>query len=295
MSPSPSMPKASGSRNVNACEPWPRLFCAVAAWLCTLGVVAPARAQQVSPVSELKNQCADAYESAQRLRAAGKLIAAREASAFCAQPTCPPLLSGDCQAWAAQLAESIPSLLIEARAPNGQLLTNVSVELDGSAFLWHNDGRAHALDPGQHRLVLSSPGLRSATESVLLLAGSQAKIVQVTLQTEPPKARFTIPTASYLLAGVGLLGLGGFSYFGLAGNSAKRDLEACKPACPESRRAPIERDYLLADASLGVSLVALGLSAWTLIAHSRPEPAPVPSVRLESTADSAFLSYSSRF
>ena len=65
------------------------------------------------------------------------------------------------------------------------------------------------------------------------------------------------------------MGLARFAYFGLSGNGKKSDLATCEPACARSLRAPIQRDYLAADVSLGVSLVSFGLSAWLALASQR--------------------------
>ena len=65
---------------------------------------------------------------------------------------------------------------------------------------------------------------------------------------------------------MGVLGLSSFAYFGLSGNHKKSELAGCEPACSRSLRAPIQRDYVVADVSLGVSLISFGVSACLALA-----------------------------
>ena len=75
----------------------------------------------------------------------------------------------------------------------------------------------------------------------------------------PAPARSRVP--SYVLAGVAAVGAGSFAFFALSGKSKEDDL-ACSPGCPDDRLDPITRDYLIADISLGVSVVALAGSLY---------------------------------
>lgn len=68
---------------------------------------------------------------------------------------------------------------------------------------------------------------------------------------------------------VSLVGFGAFAGFGLYGNSQKRSLETCKPACDPLRVDEVKRDYIIADVGLGVGVVFLGLATWSFV--TRPE------------------------
>jgi hypothetical protein len=61
---------------------------------------------------------------------------------------------------------------------------------------------------------------------------------------------------SYALGGVALVGAGSFAYFALSGRAKESEL-GCSPRCSDSQLDPITRDYLIADISLGVSVLAL--------------------------------------
>lgn len=252
-----------------------------------LGVASPERSALAGdPVHsdaenvELKNQCADAYEATQRLRAEGKLLEARKNAIYCAQSACPGILRRDCAPWASELGASIPSAIFEARSQRGEPLSPVRVQVDGKVMAETLDGRARELDPGRHELLFSGPHLVSKRLEFVMLQGSQMQRVVVvldeaqerTLDTRSTAAPRRIPTLSYVLAGVGVAGLASFAYFGSSGNAKKSDLQQCRPGCDSALRGPLQRDYILADVSLGIGLVALGLSAWTAIASQSSAP-----------------------
>ena len=71
------------------------------------------------------------------------------------------------------------------------------------------------------------------------------------------------PWSAYALAGVGLLGVGGYATFNLKGSADNDALAAlCKPSCrPESVRH-VRNLYLAADISLGIGLAALAGSTY---------------------------------
>jgi hypothetical protein len=84
-----------------------------------------------------------------------------------------------------------------------------------------------------------------------------------------------LPTASYALGGVALVGLAAFTGFALAGES----VQSCAPSCTSSQVAELRRDYLVADVSLvGALAAAGGAVAFALVSnHEAPSAAP-PSV-----------------
>jgi hypothetical protein len=256
-------------------------------------VAAPAAVDSAS--LELKNRCADAYEATQRERAVGHLLVARTAGIFCAQSSCPDVLREDCAKWAAELGASIPSLVVEARGPSGELLSDVRVQADGALFSEHLDGRSREVDPGRHHFRFEAAGFVPVDRELVVLEGHEIQHLSVTLELEPrsPRPRPGLPAASFALAGVGALGLASFAYFGLSGNHKKNELSSCAPACDPAQRAPIQHDYLAADVSLGVSLVSLGVSAWLALASQRPPKDPALEVRAGSQG--ALLSYKRGF
>jgi len=94
--------------------------------------------------------------------------------------------------------------------------------------------------------------------------GSQGELAGA---TPPPAPRSRVP--SYVLGGVGAAAAASFAYFAISGHSAFNQLEQCKPNCRRSDVRDVRTKYLLADVSLGVSVVALATAGYFLF---RPAP-----------------------
>jgi len=86
-------------------------------------------------------------------------------------------------------------------------------------------------------------------------------------EPKPPSGRL-VP---YALAGVGILGLAGFTTFAILGNSQAGDLErTCAPNCQPGQVDSVKTKYHLADVSLGVGLVSVGVATYLWVrTHGR--------------------------
>ncbi len=74
-----------------------------------------------------------------------------------------------------------------------------------------------------------------------------------------------------MFGGIGAAAVGSFAIFAVQGRAAESALAtSCAPFCTHADSTPIERDYLLADASLGVAIVSLGAA---LVIALWPKPA----------------------
>jgi hypothetical protein len=81
-----------------------------------------------------------------------------------------------------------------------------------------------------------------------------------------------VPTAAWVLGGVGAAALGSFVGFALSGRAKENDMmSSCAPYCSQQDEDTMRRRYLVADISLGVSLVSLGAAAY-LVLSSRTGP-----------------------
>ncbi|HEX3775424.1 MAG TPA: hypothetical protein VHV51_13225, partial [Polyangiaceae bacterium] len=293
------------SPNVSACDRSLARRRGLALLFALLGVARQLAAQEPDAAApsatapnadELKNRCADAYESAQRERASGHLLLAREQAIFCAQEHCPALLRDDCVNWTEQLAQSVPKLVLEARGAHREALFAVRVSVDGKPLVDVLDGRERELDPGPHHLRFEAEHYVPVERDVLLVQGGEPTRVVVDLQpvAPPPRPAWKPPISSFVFAGVGLLSLGSFAYFGISGNQRKNrlDSDGCSPACDPTLKAPIERDYAIADASLGVALISFGVSSWLLVtSRHRAEQ----TVYATPTRGGGLLGYRARF
>jgi hypothetical protein len=135
----------------------------------------PARA------ADTKAECIAAADQGQSLRDDGKYTRAREAFTKCARETCPKVVARSCNQWLHETDEATPTVVLGAKDPAGQDLTNAQVTLDGTSFAESLDGKPAQVDPGQHVFRFTRPGSDPAEASVVLRAGEKNRVVGVTL------------------------------------------------------------------------------------------------------------------
>jgi hypothetical protein len=121
-----------------------------------------------------------------------------------------------------------------------------------------------SLPPPETSPTPPAPQTRVSTEG--------AQVRDGVAPSPPPVVHRPVPVSVYVLGGVGALALGSFGYFGLAGRSEYFDLKgACGPDCTKSMVSSAHTKLLVADVSLGVSLIALGSAAYLFL--TRPSTA----------------------
>lgn len=242
--------------------------------VAVLGSAAASRAQ--APPDTSKLTCAVAYEQGQRLRNDGRLLAARAQLQLCSDNACPAVLRGDCTRWLTEVDLSIPTVVLSARDSRGTELGEVRVELDGKLLTTSLDGRPVQVDPGEHTFRFVA-GEKSIEREVTLDVGDRDSRIAVSFgpRAEPTRADDAgvgIPTASWVLAGVGVVGLAGFGYFALDGRSKKSDLDDCKPGCDPDDVDAARRSFLIGDVFLAVGVSAL--AGATLVYATSPSERP---------------------
>ena len=226
---------------------------------------------------QTKRACAASYEQTQRLRQDGKLVEAREQAVACAQAACPALLTSDCSHWVEELDQALPTLVLDVHDEAGRALPGVQVALDGRRLGAGSQGVAFALNPGPHRFRFQAPGRAPVELEEVVVQGRKNQRIEVELKPSaapapvPPRPRYS-PWA-YTTGSLGILGVSGFTYFGLIGNARKKELEgSCSPRCSDADLSPMRRDYLVADVALTVGVVAIATTAILLLeGRSKPE------------------------
>ncbi len=227
--------------------------------LCLATVGSNARAEDSNTAT-----CVAAHHDAQRLRRDGKLMEARARLVVCAGESCPGLVEKDCSKWLDQVSKTIPSVVVSAKDEGGRELTDVTVSVEGHFSRRPVDGSPIELDPGAYRFVYERPGGIRVERNVVLQLGVRNRLVEVTfpggksVHEKPPP-----PPIAYVLAGVGAVGLGSFTYFGLKGRSEYLELKhTCAPRCRPDAGDAARSHFLIADVSLGVAAVSLAASAY---------------------------------
>ncbi|HEY2518029.1 MAG TPA: hypothetical protein VGI39_44465 [Polyangiaceae bacterium] len=133
-----------------------------------------------------KAQCVAANESGQDLHRIGKLREAKAAFASCLAASCPSAVREDCAERLAEVERALPSVVLGATdAASGKDLEEVHVTVDGEPLADVLDGKAAALDPGEHRFRFEASGLPPKEETIVLSEGEKTRRVHVVLGNAP--------------------------------------------------------------------------------------------------------------
>lgn len=253
------------------------------AMLCVLGFCATCPKPGHADV-DAKRRCVRAYEDAQTSKREGKLLDAKDKLLLCSSAQCPEVMHRDCQRWHDEVEASIPTLVFRAETSTGSPISLASASLDGAGAI-ALDGRAVSLDPGRHTVRFSAQGYLPQAKTldvfegeklrreIVVLAPLPAKIERPhpaaldkrpapTPDTEPEtQSHLTLPIA--VSASVAVLGGASATYFGVKARAGEEDLRTCSPHCTQERVEGVKRDYVLANASIG--LAAAGLIVTTVL------------------------------
>ncbi len=246
-------------------RPYPALALALASFV----FVSPALGQDQA-------ECAAAYEKSQELRNQSKLRSAREQLLLCAQAACPDFIKRDCGKWLGEVDSQLPTVVFSARA-NGKDITDVEVRVGGEVLLEALDGRSLPMDPGSTVFTFVSEEHGEKEVTFLVKEGQKSQGVEVDFGGEAPGGAgggvstedADDKTLAYVFTGIGVVGLGAFGFFALTGKSDEDGL-ACAPTktCTDDELDPIKQKYLIADISLGVGLVSLGVATYFFLQPS---------------------------
>ncbi len=234
-------------------------------------------------IADQKEECVSAYTRSQELKGGGKLREAREQLLVCAQAECPDFIKRDCSKWLSDVDATLPTVVFSAKQ-GGRDVTNVRVLSGDKVIAESLDGRAVPWDPGSATFVFESEDLGKKEVTLIVKEGQKAQTVEAVFGKSEgstgveggiDSTAADDKTLAYVLGGVGIVGLGGFAFFGLSGNSDKNGL-ACadEKTCTDDDLDPIKQKYLFADISLGVGVVSLGVATYLLLSPTKPaEPA----------------------
>jgi len=247
------------------------------ATLATFASPTPARADDTVHV------CIAASTQGQTLRKQGKLLDARDQMIACARDACPAIVRSHCARWLTEVDALIPSVVVRAEDASGADVIGARVSIDGQPGKL--DGQPVRLDPGEHTVAIESDHAARREERVLLAEGEKSRLVTLRLApavavasthdessaSHDPSSHGSarsshVPTGAWVLGGLGVVALGGATYFGLTANSDLHDLQStCSPHCSDSRAQPGRTDAVLFDVSLGVGAAAVaGALVWGL-------------------------------
>jgi hypothetical protein len=215
-------------------------------------------------------ECIRQHEAGIAAKDERKLVQAKPSFLACARDECPTAVREECTELLAQIERKVPSVVVVVKDENGRDLVDVRLLVDGKVVSQELTGQAIELDPGKHEFRVEHARSGTLTERVLVVEGEKSRRVRFDFpRKDPPKSpeakkppavreSRSIPVASYVLGGIGVLALGSFGYFALSGRAKENDLDVCSPKCDPAEVDVMRRRYLIADISLGVAVVAFG-------------------------------------
>ncbi len=248
--------------------------------LCALAMVAThTRSAAVDAAPDgTKAQCIASYEQGQTLRHDGKLAEARKQLLLCMRDVCPPLFRKDCDQWLKEVEQTMPSIVVVAKGAKGEDLSDVTVSIDGEVVAQQLDGKDLQVDPGNHVIRFEHGELPPIEQSVLIRIGEKHRALTVrfksggaTGESEEGAAAgkgTPVPASVWVLGGIGVVALGSFAYFGTQGRSDVDGLQSCKPYCEQSDVDSARTKLMVADVSLGIGVVSLGIAAYKLFTRT---------------------------
>jgi hypothetical protein len=236
---------------------------------------------------EDREVCANAAEQGQQLRDEGKYRRAREQMLVCAREVCPGAIRSDCGKWLTELDRDAPTVVLGARDQKGSDVMDVKVSLDGAPLIERLDGKPVLVDSGEHTFKFEAKDGSVREERVLLRAAEKARPIIATFgssststpsggggttaQADQPERSEPSLVPVIIVGAVGVVGLASFATFGIMGKGEVDDLQGCKPNCKQADVDKARTKLIIADISLGVGVVALGVAAFMYLTRPKVE------------------------
>lgn len=271
------------------------LACSVTPAGATGGKAAPSGSKGGAAASSSKAACLAAHEDALSLRTQKKPHAALQKLVACARVECPTVVRKECVELLSVVEKNAPTVTLEARDEAGSDETAVRVTLDGQPFADRLTGSGVDVEPGEHVFRFERADGKAIEHRVLVVEGEKNRKVAADFGTlkppaserPPPPSRepaSSVPVLAFVAGGVAIASVGSFAFFALSGKSEEKDLaRSCGPSCSDDQLSGVKRDYVIADVSLVIGVVAAvtaAVLAWPAIAGAPRTGQPSNAARL---------------
>jgi len=239
-------------------------------------------------------ECLAANDKSIALRNEHKLLAARTQLLVCAAPSCPGEVRKECLRRIDLVNASLPTVVIEAKDGAGNDLAAVKVTMDGDVLAEKLDGSALSLDPGAHTFTFELAGQPPITKQLVIREGQKdrrevlqfgATPAATPTATSAAKAPATASiessvdqvssssggsqkTIALIAAGVGVVGIGVGTIFGLSAISKHDDANAkCPGACSDQAGVDLWNDARTAGniSTIGFVVGGVGLATGAIL------------------------------
>ncbi|HSY24277.1 MAG TPA: hypothetical protein VK841_19250 [Polyangiaceae bacterium] len=263
----------------------------------------PARADDTSA-------CIAASEAAQSLRDAHSLLQAREKLVLCTRDACPGPIRQDCIDLRAKVDAAMPSVVLRAKNAHGEDVTEGRVLCDGAPLATVLDGKAIAIDPGQHVLRIELPGEAPVERKIVVGEGEKDRLVVIDASPNGPSepvapeatgqgaAAESAPPGGWFVPGLvaGSIGVAAAVPMAILWATATSDVHDMRstcapsaggPGCPADRVDSDRTKLIAGDVFLGIAAAGIATGAvllWIRRPHPTSADASAPSTALGVSA-----------
>lgn len=238
--------------------------------------------------AEAANPCLVANDVGQDLENTNKLRAARAQYVTCSQKSCNPTIRADCEAFLKRVDDKMPTVVVKVVDSRGQDVPGAEVTIDDEKTAL--DGTPVVVDPGQRTFQAKVKAGEVVDAKPLIVIKEKGRVITLRFSvpltpegnrvkdssgsdsasssaasssaSEAKQSSSEIPTATYVLGGVGVAALGAFAIFQIVGRNEYSDLESCKPNCRTADVDSARQKFVFSAVSLGISVVTLAAAAY---------------------------------
>jgi len=228
--------------------------------------------------------CTAQHAQGQRSLRQGKPLAAKNDFAQCASDSdCAAEVRNECIELLEQARAATPSIVFSATDEEGDDAPSTDVVDGAGKVVAHADGQATDFEPGPHSFTFKFPNGKVETRTVTIRQGEKNRLVDISLPPKEPLESETptgalpkteadpVPALFWVASALAVVGGVNFTVFALMGNAKQGQLDSCAPSCGPAEVATYDdmnRDYLIADVSLGIGAASAVVAASTLIVWS---------------------------
>ena len=187
--------------------------------------------------------CVAASDASLKLGNDHKLRAERSQLLVCAATTCPSDIKKECLARVDEVNTQIPTIVFSAKGSSGADLSAVRVTMDGEVLAERFQGTALSIDPGEHTFTFETAGQPPVMKKLVIVQGQKDRREVITFGTDqggtatpgalpstpPPNDSGGMGTQKLLAivaGGIGIVGLGLGTVFGIMASSQKSDAQS---------------------------------------------------------------------
>ena len=238
--------------------------------------------------------CISAAEQSQEQRRDAHLRAARARLVLCSRDACPRAIQKDCKRWLGEVEAAMPTIVIHPVDASGGDIVGARALVDGVRLEGAVDGRAVALDPGEHLLRVEA-GASSVEQRIVIREGERDRLLPLRFPADIVPRPSPVPAGVWVLGGASAAAITAGALLWAVGRSEHGTLYAtCGVThdCAESAVDSARTKLVAGDIVFGAGLAAIGAAVWWGITTAS---APRPPVAVQPVAGGGLVSWQGTF